>query len=171
MSFTSHGARREVITEHQNHFSPIHGRRLRCSLTVLIGAWPIEIIAEKDRQRIELKNAALSAAGTGIQGSHIVHPDGDDKALPWKHVWLTPATAAAIWSTALMLLLDPDLLDLSEIKSLFTEDESGIKMRSVGKLRLTETCQPPDCSPSLTDPNHNHTGAPTQPILVNCWAG
>jgi thiamine biosynthesis lipoprotein len=96
-------------------------------------SWPIEIIGEKDRQRIDLKNAALSASGTGIQGSHIVHPDGDDQALPWKHVWLTTptATAADIWSTALMLLPDPELLDLSEIKSLFTEDESGIGMRSV----------------------------------------
>ena len=91
-------------------------------------SWPIEIIGEKDRQIIPLQNAALSASGTGIQGSHIVHPDGDAQQLPWKHVWLTAptATAADIWSTALMLLPDPELLDLSEINQLFTEDESGI---------------------------------------------
>ncbi|MFC7337943.1 FAD:protein FMN transferase [Haloferula chungangensis] len=95
-------------------------------------SWPVEIIGEADRQRIELKNAALSASGTGIQGSHIVHPDGDEQALPWKHVWLTAPTAAAadIWSTALMLLPDPELLELSEITSLYYESESGIEARA-----------------------------------------
>ncbi|MGB6221722.1 FAD:protein FMN transferase [Haloferula sp.] len=94
--------------------------------------WPIEIIGAKDRQRIDLQNAALSASGTGIQGSHIIHPDGDEQNLPWKHVWLIAptATAADVWSTALMLLPDPELLDLSEISMLFTEDESGIGARS-----------------------------------------
>jgi thiamine biosynthesis lipoprotein len=91
--------------------------------------WPIEIIGENSRERIDLKDAALSASGTGIQGSHIVHPDGDETELPWKHIWLIAptATAADVWSTALMLLPDHELLDLSEITFLFVEDESGIK--------------------------------------------
>lgn len=93
--------------------------------------WPIEIIGDQSRQRIDLKNAALSASGTGIQGSHIVHPDGDEIELPWKHIWLTAATATAadVWSTALMLLPDHELLDLSEISSLFVEDDNGITER------------------------------------------
>jgi thiamine biosynthesis lipoprotein len=93
--------------------------------------WPVEIIGEQSRRRIDLKDAALSASGTGIQGSHIVHPDGDEAELPWKHIWLTAptATAADVWSTALMLLPDHDLLDLSEITALFAEDETGITDR------------------------------------------
>jgi thiamine biosynthesis lipoprotein len=94
--------------------------------------WPIEIIGENSRERIGLQNAALSASGTGIQGSHIVHPDGDENELPWKHIWLTAATATAadVWSTALMLLPEHELLDLSEITALFIEDENGITKRS-----------------------------------------
>lgn len=97
-------------------------------------SWPIEVIGDQSRHRIDLRNAALSASGTGIQGSHIVHPDGDEQELPWKHVWLTAATATAadVWSTAVMLIADPELLDLSEISSLYIEDETGISKTSAG---------------------------------------
>ncbi|MEP4077842.1 FAD:protein FMN transferase [Haloferula sp.] len=94
--------------------------------------WPVEIIGEQSRQTIPLRNAALSASGTGIQGSHIIHPDGDEQELPWKHVWLTTRTAvsADVWSTALMLIGDTEVLQVpeiaEEIDSLFIEDESGI---------------------------------------------
>lgn len=95
-------------------------------------SWPVEIIGENSRQHVDLKDAAMSASGTGIQGSHIIHPDGDENELPWKHIWLTAptATAADVWSTALMLLPDHELLDLSEITTLLIEDENGIINRS-----------------------------------------
>jgi thiamine biosynthesis lipoprotein ApbE len=62
-----------------------------------------------------LTNQALSASGTGIQGSHIVHPGGPDAmpASPSKRVWVIARSAvlAEIWSTALMLVGPRELAD------------------------------------------------------------
>lgn len=71
-------------------------------------AWPVELTGDSATIRISLANQSLSASGTGIQGSHIIHPGGDE-AMPssaCKRVWVTAPTAALseIWSTALMLL-------------------------------------------------------------------
>ena len=73
-------------------------------------AWPVDLTGELGSARVMLTNQALSASGTGIQGSHIVHPDGaaamPEVACP--RVWTLARTAALaeIWSTALMLV-DP----------------------------------------------------------------
>jgi thiamine biosynthesis lipoprotein len=76
-------------------------------------AWPVELSGDHESLRVSLFNQSLSASGTGIQGSHIVHPAGDDAMprSPCKRVWVTAPTAtlAEIWSTALMLL-EPDLI-------------------------------------------------------------
>ncbi|MDH4445102.1 MAG: FAD:protein FMN transferase [Akkermansiaceae bacterium] len=73
-------------------------------------AWPIDLTGDCATQRITLMNAALSASGSGIQGSHIVHPRGENAmpVNPSRRVWVKSPTAAMaeIWSTALMLL-DP----------------------------------------------------------------
>jgi len=73
--------------------------------------WPVELAGGGGSTRILLRNEALSASGTGIQGSHIIHPAGDAAmpAAPCDRVWVTAATAALaeVWSTALMLM-DPD---------------------------------------------------------------
>jgi thiamine biosynthesis lipoprotein len=72
--------------------------------------WPVDLAGDSATARITLHNAALSASGTGIQGSHIIHPAGDEAmpAAPCKRLWTVAPTAALaeIWSTALMLL-DP----------------------------------------------------------------
>ncbi|MEX1113747.1 MAG: FAD:protein FMN transferase [Akkermansiaceae bacterium] len=72
--------------------------------------WPVDLSGDSATARIILHNAALSASGTGIQGSHIIHPAGDEAmpAAPCKRLWTVAPTAALaeIWSTALMLL-DP----------------------------------------------------------------
>ena len=70
--------------------------------------WPVELAGSNQSQPINLTGQALSASGTVIQGSHIVHPAGQD-AMPDcspTRVWVTAATAAMaeIWSTTLMLL-------------------------------------------------------------------
>ncbi len=74
-------------------------------------SWPIDLTGDQEKIRIKLQNTALSASGTGIQGSHILHPAGENAmpATPCKRLWTTAATAAMaeIWSTALMLI-DPD---------------------------------------------------------------
>ncbi|MEO5716411.1 MAG: FAD:protein FMN transferase [Luteolibacter sp.] len=73
--------------------------------------WPVELAGSGGSTRITLHNEALSASGTGIQGSHIIHPAGDEAmpAAPCDRVWVTAPTAALaeVWSTALMLL-DPE---------------------------------------------------------------
>ncbi|NQX01477.1 FAD:protein FMN transferase [bacterium] len=76
-------------------------------------AWPVELSGDRQTERIDLFNQSLSASGTGIQGSHIVHPAGDAAMppAPCTRLWVTAATAtlAEIWSTALMLV-EPDAM-------------------------------------------------------------
>lgn len=76
-------------------------------------AWPVDLAGGNESVRIGLRGAALSASGTTIQGSHIVHPGGATAmpASPCQRVWVTAGTAALAetWSTAL-ILLEPDNL-------------------------------------------------------------
>ena len=73
-------------------------------------AWPVELAGGGHSIRISLRDEALSASGIEIQGSHILHPAGDDAmpSMPSDRVWVTAPTAslAEVWSTALMLM-DP----------------------------------------------------------------
>lgn len=83
-------------------------------------AWPVELPAEQNSMMIPLRDVSLSASGTRIQGSHIVHPAGDGAmpTQPCDRVWVTASSAAIaeIWSTALMLV------PLEEIPSIMEED-------------------------------------------------
>lgn len=71
------------------------------------GSWPIQL-ADDASQRLELEDMALSVSGTGIQGSHLVHPWGEEAMPenPCERVWVLAdrAAMAEVWSTALMLL-------------------------------------------------------------------
>lgn len=97
-------------------------------------AWPIQLAGDRSSHQLLLKNQALSASGTGIQGSHIVHPDGPDQLAlcPWKRIWLIApsATAADVWSTAVMLMTRNQLRELStlsgEFTTLYSETEGGM---------------------------------------------
>lgn len=91
--------------------------------------WPVDLSGDGGSTRTFLRNEALSASGTGIQGSHIIHPAGDEAmpTTPCDRVWVTAPTAALaeVWSTALMLL-DPDevagfILGNESIRSVHTE--------------------------------------------------
>ena len=85
-------------------------------------AWPVELAGSSCCMRIGLRNEALSASGIEIQGSHILHPAGDDAmpTVPCNRVWVTAPTAslAEVWSTTLMLM-DPE-----EIMDFIAGDES-----------------------------------------------
>ena len=73
--------------------------------------WPMELSGDSSSLSLPLSRAALSASGTGIQGSHIVHPD-PDAPLATGRQWVV-ATSAAIadaWSTAL-ILAPPDEIE------------------------------------------------------------
>lgn len=85
-------------------------------------AWPVDLTGSGESIRISLRGAALSASGTGIQGSHIVHPGGDAAlpTTPCERTWVTTSTAALaeIWSTALMLL------EPAEMRNFIAGDET-----------------------------------------------
>lgn len=94
--------------------------------------WRVELAGDHDRIHAELRGEALSASGTGIQGSHIVHPDSEGEAkLSYKRVWLKAATAAEAdaWSTAVMLMTDGQIAELGDEcpEGLYVEDADGIR--------------------------------------------
>jgi thiamine biosynthesis lipoprotein len=80
------------------------------------GEWPVDLTGGGPSLRVALSNCALSASGTGIQGTHIIHPggDGDMPAMACTRIWTLAPTAALaeVWSTALMLV------ELDEIPSI-----------------------------------------------------
>lgn len=77
-------------------------------------SWPIDLISEHDKMRLLLQGEALSASGTTIQGSHIVHPAGGAQKISSgapARIWARSASAAFsdAWSTALMLMNDAEI--------------------------------------------------------------
>lgn len=70
--------------------------------------WPVDLGGAEANHRIELQAAALSASGTSIQGSHLIHPWGEEAmpCNPCQRVWVVAESAAQaeVWSTALMLI-------------------------------------------------------------------
>jgi len=101
-------------------------------------SWPVDLTGDHGSTRIILRNAALSASGTGIQGSHILHPAGDEAmpAIPCKRLWTTAPTAAMaeIWSTALMLI------DADDIPAFVDGDDSlsSVHVEQAGFIRAIE---------------------------------
>lgn len=80
--------------------------------------WPVELAGDRESAGISLANCSLSVSGTGIQGSHIVHPGGPNSmpSFSCSRVWVIAATAALaeIWSTALMLVDAGEIADYAE---------------------------------------------------------
>ncbi|MBB5351004.1 thiamine biosynthesis lipoprotein [Haloferula luteola] len=100
-------------------------------------SWPIELDGDRSTVEIQLERAALSASGTGIQGSHIVHPDPNAPLAVGRH-WVIADSAAVAdaWSTALILAPAdrlPDLLrDSPELLHHFEEIDGVPTKRSLG---------------------------------------
>jgi thiamine biosynthesis lipoprotein len=97
-------------------------------------SWPVDLAGGCESRRIALSHQALSASGTGIQGSHIIHPGGDED-MPVQtctRIWTLAADAALaeIWSTALMLV------ELDEIPSILADepDIAGVYAEINGKI-------------------------------------
>ncbi|MES2995758.1 MAG: FAD:protein FMN transferase [Verrucomicrobiota bacterium] len=95
-------------------------------------AWPVQLAAEKNRLRLDLHNAALSASGSGQQGEHIVHP-ADFGPAERPRAWALAATAARaeIWSTAAMLMTAEDLQYLApkepELTAIYAETAGAVE--------------------------------------------
>jgi thiamine biosynthesis lipoprotein len=87
-------------------------------------AWPVDLAGDVESLRIALRDEALSASGTGIQGAHLVHPAGQAAmpSAPCRRIWAcaTSAAEAEIWSTALMLIEPEMILD-------FTAGEAALR--------------------------------------------
>ncbi len=84
-------------------------------------AWPIDLAGEGEALRIGLRDRALSASGTGIQGSHIIHPDGVEEEYLAQRMWIVAPNAALAdgWSTAAMLMAPEELVAaLAEVDAL-----------------------------------------------------
>ncbi len=98
-------------------------------------AWPVDLTGDSESLRIALANQSLSASGSGIQGSHIVHPEGPQAmpASPCRRVWVTAPTAALaeIWSTALMLIEPDEIADLiagdETLAAIYMDREGSVK--------------------------------------------
>lgn len=94
-------------------------------------AWTIDVGGERASTRLILRDQALSASGTGIQGAHIVSP-GAGVSAPLHHtrVWVLAKTAATAdaWSTAAMLARPEALCALKRPPTaLICESEAGFR--------------------------------------------
>ena len=69
--------------------------------------WPIELCGATEKKPLTLENSTLSASGTAIQGSHVVHPDEPQHLTGLhRHVWVFGRDAARIdaYATACTLM-------------------------------------------------------------------
>lgn len=111
-------------------------------------AWPVDLTGGLESERVLLTNQALSASGTGIQGSHIVHPGGAQAmpARPCQRVWVVAASAALaeVWSTALMLVdpaeLAAGLAGLQDLAGVYTERDGRVARVAPSTAGATPSC-------------------------------
>lgn len=98
-------------------------------------AWPIDLTGDSHSKRLLLKNEALSASGTSIQGCHIVHPHESLDALTEqpKRIWSRSPSAAHAdaWSTALMLMSPEEIREAPSqeamLSAVYFEAEDGFR--------------------------------------------
>lgn len=94
-------------------------------------SWNIELKGNHNTLEIALKNQALSASGTGVQGSHIVSPRCDATDYAHTRLWCVEKTAtfADAWSTANMLMTQDELNDLVNSGALiYSETDDQIQL-------------------------------------------
>lgn len=97
--------------------------------------WPVELPAADGHGSLVLRDESLSASGTEMQGSHIVHPDAGAEIPDYlsQRVWVVAATAtvAEVWSTALMLMslaeAEACLPEIPAIRQAYAEFDGHIR--------------------------------------------
>lgn len=91
-----------------------------------------ELIGDLQREKLLLKNQALSASGVDIQAVHIISPQAQNSETLYKRAWCIAesATLADAWSTAAMLMsgqeLAQALLECDYLSFFATEAWSGV---------------------------------------------
>ena len=97
-------------------------------------SWEIELTGETCTHAIELKEQALSASGTTIQGSHIISPDDEQTSYAHTRIWVihSNASKADAFSTA-ALLMNPDELNAltQNTTAIFTEELNAKKIHKI----------------------------------------
>ncbi|TVP75946.1 MAG: FAD:protein FMN transferase [Puniceicoccaceae bacterium] len=91
--------------------------------------WDITLKGDRHTTVVSLKDAALSASGTSIQGSHIVSPQDGGIDYVHKRAWVrtTSAAMADAFSTAALLATDLSQIQCSSLPvECFVESETGI---------------------------------------------
>lgn len=92
--------------------------------------WPMELAGDAESLTIELRQSSLSTSGTGIQGSHIIHPFRETVTPPLR-VWVTASTAALsdALSTACFLATSEErekfLSAIPDLTDIIVEDGNG----------------------------------------------
>ena len=99
-------------------------------------AWPVDLTGDLESLRIPLSGQSLSASGSGIQGSHIIHPWGPEAMPdpPSRRIWVIAPTVvlAEIWSTALMLIAPEEIPEFLA----GNEEVTGVYADFGGSVRL-----------------------------------
>lgn len=104
----------EVLTDWGVHSALIAGG---ASTLLATGpdAWPVELRGADASEPLTLHKSTISASGTAIQGSHLVHPDEPDRvAGRHRHVWVQGCDAAQVDAFATAC----SLMDASQIGAL-----------------------------------------------------
>lgn len=89
--------------------------------------WQIELTGDTCSLSLPLKDQALSASGTAIQGAHIVSPDHEQTTYAHTRIWVVHPNAAQAdaLSTAALLMLPDELETLAQYTTaIYTEDLS-----------------------------------------------
>ena len=92
-------------------------------------AWELALRGDQHSRQLALRNSALSASGTAIQGSHIVGPSGDRSTYPRNRAWVRTSSAAIAdaCSTAALLATDLAALKQNDLNvEVFVESENEI---------------------------------------------
>lgn len=73
--------------------------------------WPVQLEGHSSNRTIELKNQAISASGTDVQGAHILFPGNKTSTQAFERIWVmdNSATAADVWSTSAMLMPEEEI--------------------------------------------------------------
>lgn len=115
---------------------------LACSGSTMLAlgprVWPASLQGDDREEKIELREQALSASGTGFQGAHILHPDETAAQSAFRRVWVVAASAAMAdaFSTAVLLMNEEDIAELkaNEIRPLAIYGESPDEPHEIKRL-------------------------------------
>lgn len=88
---------------------------LSCAGSTLLAigdeGWSVVLQGDDCERNLTLRDEALSASGSGFQGSHVVHPERPNYRYHFRRVWIVAGSAAMAdaFSTACLLMTETEL--------------------------------------------------------------